>query len=159
MPGVFVQVLLAGLAFLACAESTSADCVSACQAATYCDSEMNASGECSRLLNDCYLNECNKTLYGAIAYGTQSGAVGWSYDFTDAPSAEKEALKNCAAHGDDCQVVVDFWNSCAAVAADGKTVAYGLGDNQSQAESVAIASCRDDGGSDCTVQAWSCAGP
>lgn len=152
--------VLAALAWIAAnCGSAEADCVSACQASTYCDSEMTVSGECSQRLNDCYANECNKTLYGAIAYGTESGAVGWSYDFNDAPSAEKEALSNCGAHGDDCQVVVDFWNSCAAVAADGATVGYGLGDNQGQAESGALTSCRKDGGSNCEVRAWSCTGP
>jgi hypothetical protein len=159
MNGIFFRILMASLALPAVAGTAKADCISACQASTYCDSEMNASGECGRRLNDCYLDQCNKTLYGAIAYGAQSGAVGWSYDFTDAPSAEKEALKNCGAHGDDCQVVVDFWNTCAAVAADGGTVAYGLGENQGQAESGALASCEDDGGSHCAVQAWSCTGP
>ncbi|WP_395020724.1 DUF4189 domain-containing protein [Dongia sp.] len=161
MPGVRVSIpiLVAGLGLIAASGLAHADCVSACQAATYCDSEMNASGECGRLLNDCYLNECNKTLYGAIAYGTQSGAVGWSYDFNDAPSAENEALKNCSANGNDCQVVVDFWNTCAAVAAGGGVVRYGLGDNQGQAEGGALAACQQDGGTQCTVQAWSCTGP
>ena len=71
-----VRVLFAlfGLGF--CAAAAKADCVSACQAATYCDSEMNASGECGRRLNDCYINECNKKTYGAIAYGRESGAYG-----------------------------------------------------------------------------------
>jgi hypothetical protein len=156
---VSIRVLVAGLGLVVAAGMAKADCVSACQASTYCDSEMNASGECGRLLNDCYLNQCNKTLYGSIAYGTRSGAVGWSYDFNDAPSAEKEALRNCSANGNDCRVVVDFWNSCAAVAADGTTIAYGLGDNQGQAEQGAIASCEEDGGSNCAVQAWSCTGP
>ena len=156
MSRVTVRVLLAGLGLLAVAETARADCVSECQAATYCDSDMTASGECSQRLNDCYARECNKTRYGAIAYGSESGAVGWSYDFDDAPAAEKEALGNCRAHGADCQVVVDFWNSCAAVAADGATVAYGLGDTESQAEEEAVAACEKGGGDSCDVQAWSC---
>jgi hypothetical protein len=157
MRGAFsIPVLSLCLGLLAAAETAEADCVSACQASTYCDSEMNASGECGRRLNDCYINECSKRLYGSIAYGRESGAVGWGYDFTDAPSAENEALKNCSANGNDCQVVVDFWNSCAAVAADGRIVAFGLGDNQGQAEGSAVAACQGDGGSNCEVQAWSC---
>jgi hypothetical protein len=141
------------------AGTAKADCVSACQASTYCDSEMNASGECGRRLNDCYVNECNKKTYGAIAYGTKSGAVGWSYDFDDAPLAENEALKNCRANGDDCQVVVDFWDTCAAVAADGSTVAYGLGDTRGEAQTGAVDSCEKDGGARCAVQGWACTGP
>jgi hypothetical protein len=148
---------LVGIALLAVSGAAQADCVSACQAATYCDSEMTVSGECSQRLNDCYATECNKKLYGAIAYGTQSGAFGTSYDFSDAPSAEKEALSNCRDHGDDCQVVVDFWNTCAAVAASGDIVRYGLGDTEDEAEGDAVATCEKDGGTQCAVQAWSCA--
>ena len=160
MRGLVRRSLVPALAWLlAGMTSAAADCVSACQASTYCDSEMNASGECSRRLNDCYINECNKRTYGSIAYGTQSGAVGWAYDFDDAPSAENEALNNCRANGDDCQVVVDFWNTCAAVAADRNTVAYGLGDTQGQAEGEALAACEKDGGLNCTIQGWSCTGP
>jgi hypothetical protein len=144
--------------FCATAGLAQADCVSECDAATYCDSEMHASGECARLLNDCYINECNRTTYGAIAYGSKSGASGWAYDFDDAPSAEKEAMRNCRANGDDCQVVVDFWNSCAAVAADGDTVSYGLGDTEQEAEDHAIAACSQSGGQSCNIQAWSCTG-
>ena len=135
-----------------------ADCVSACQASTYCDSEMNASGECGRKLNDCYINECNRKTYGAIAYGAKSGAYGFSHDFDDAASAENEALTTCRTNGDDCQVVVDFWNTCAAVAAAGDTVAYGLGDSRGIAEGEALAACAKDGGTNCAVQAWSCTG-
>lgn len=140
----------------AAAAPAAADCVSACQASIYCDSEMNASGECGRRLNDCYINECNKTLYGAIAYGPESGAVGWSYDFMDGPSAEKEALNNCGAHGRDCAVVVTFWNTCAAVAAEAQHVGYGFGDNEQQAQTEAMAACQKDDGQSCEIQAWSC---
>jgi hypothetical protein len=153
-------MLIAALAGLSSGTALArADCVSACQAATYCDSEMHASGECGRLLNDCYIDQCSRKTYGSIAYGARSGAVGWSYDFADAPSAENEALKNCSAKGDDCQVVVDFWNTCAAVATDQDLVAYGLGDTRGQAEDGAIAACAEDGGGDCAIQAWSCSLP
>lgn len=151
-----IRLFAVCLGLLAGATTAGADCVSACQASTYCDSEMNASGECGRRLNDCYINECNKTLYGAIAYGAESGAVGWSYDFDDAPSAEREALSNCSAGGSDCQVVVDFWNTCAAVAAGGGIVRYGLGGNEQLAQDQAMAACAQDGGSQCAIQAWSC---
>jgi hypothetical protein len=78
-----VHAALIGVGLCLAVDRAEANCVSTCQASTYCDSEMNASGECSRRLNDCYSNACNKRLYGAIAYGTQSGAYGWSYDFDD----------------------------------------------------------------------------
>jgi len=150
--------VLAALVWIAAGcGSAEADCVSACQASTYCDQEMNASGECGRLLNDCYLKECKRKIYGAIAYGSSSGAYGWSNDLADPQAAEQQALNNCKAHGDDCQVVVDFWNTCAAVAADQGTVGYGLGDTEDQAEEEAVAACEEDGGDNCAIQAWACA--
>jgi hypothetical protein len=152
--------LLAALAWIAAGTMPAqADCISDCAAATYCDSEMNASGACSTALNACYARECNRTSYGAIAYGAKTGAVGWSYDFDNAPAAEKEALTNCRANGDDCQVVVDFWNTCAAVAAHRGIVAYGLGDTRGLAEDQAAAACAKDAGAQCAIQAWSCTGP
>lgn len=154
MPDVRVSIPILFLCFGLLAAPAAADCVSACQASTYCDSEMNGSGECGRRLNDCYINECSKQLYGSIAYGAQSGSHGYSHDFDDAHSAENEALRKCAA--DDCEVVVDFWNTCAAVAAGGDIVRYGLGDNETLAQSYALTACEEDGGSNCSVQAWSC---
>jgi hypothetical protein len=133
-----------------------ADCVSECQASTYCDYEMEASGECARRLNDCYLDQCNRTRYGALAYDAESGAYGWSNDLDDTAAAEAQALANCREHGDNCAVVVDFWNSCAAVAASDAIVAYGLGDTRAAAEHQALGSCADDGGKDCAIQVWSC---
>ena len=157
--GLSFSVAVLGTALVASWEGARADCVSDCQAATYCDSEMHASGECADKLNACYLSACSrpKTLYGAIAYDAKSGAFGYSYDFRDGPGAEEKALAGCRAKGSSgCVVVVDFWNTCAAVAAAGTTVDYGLGKSQQIAESEAIAACTKDGGSGCEVQAWSC---
>lgn len=139
------------------AGTAQADCVSACQASTYCDSEMNASGECGRRLNDCYIDKCNRKRYGALAYDAESGAVGWSYDFDDATGAERKALVGCNEQGGDCKIVYDFWNSCAALAA-GNDGRYGVGraDTQQQAEADAIAACGQNGGKGCEVQAWGC---
>jgi serine/threonine-protein kinase len=156
--GLGFAIAVLGIAMIAPLASARADCVSDCEAATYCDSEMHASGECAEKLNACYLSECSKpkTLYGAIAYDSESGSVGYSYDFPDVPRAEEKALAACKATGTDCRVMVDFWNTCAAIATAGQTAAYGLGKSQQLAESEAIAACTKDGGSGCVVQAWSC---
>jgi hypothetical protein len=156
MQRVAVSILSICLGLFSAAGTAQADCVSACQASTYCDSEMHASGECGRRLNDCYINECNKKTYGAIAYGRESGAYGYAYDFSDPQSAENEAMSTCTVNGNDCRVVVDFWNTCAAIAADGNIVGYGLDDNESVAQDQALAACEKDGGSQCEVKAWSC---
>lgn len=159
MPRVTVfQVLSVCLSLLAPARMAAADCVSACKASVYCDSDMNASGECGRRLNDCYINQCSRKTYGSIAYGAESGSYGWSHDFDDAQSAENEALRSCRTTGTDCQVVVDFWNTCAAVAAGGRTVEYGLGESRGEAEDGALTACRDSGGAQCAIRAWACTG-
>jgi hypothetical protein len=151
------RVLFAGLGLAAAAETAQADCVSACQASTNCDSEMNASGECGRRLNDCYINECNKTLYGSLAYDADSGAVGWSYDFANQGDAERKAMSGCSEKSNNCKVVYDFWNSCAALAAaaDGSYSIEGA-DNEDGAQSRALASCKQNGGESCEIMVWGC---
>lgn len=159
-------ILVAGVGVIfglaAQAAPARADCVADCQSATYCDSQMNASGECSRRLNDCYLSECKRPSrsYGAIAYGAQSTAAGWAFDFGTAADAHRRALSNCTRHGDDCKVVVSFSNSCAAVAAGtNKRFATGQASNREEAQAKAVAACGRQGGTQCELQAWSCALP
>jgi hypothetical protein len=154
---VSVGVLLVCLGILVAERAAKADCVSACQASTYCDSEMNASGECGRLLNDCYINECNRTLYGALAYDAESRAFGWSYDFANQRDAEQKAMSGCSEKSANCKIVYDFWNSCAALAAatDGSYAIEG-GDNEAGAQSRALAACKQNGGQGCEIMVWSC---
>jgi len=136
-----------------------ADCVSDCDAATYCDSEMHASGECADKLGACYQRECGRVRYGAIAYDAESGAYGWSNELYDAPAAEARALANCREHSEACKIVYDFWNSCAALAADADhRYAIGRADTRQQAEAEAIAACRQETGTSCDVEVWSCTG-
>ena len=112
-------------------------------------------------LRDLCVKRCGEhaNSYGAIAYDSESGAVGWSYDFDDTAAAEQSALKNCAEHGDGCKVVVHFWNSCGAVAADDDHFTTGLGRNRADAEAKALTACGGAGGGKCEIQAWSCALP
>lgn len=154
--------LIVAAATMAMPFSTRADCVSECQASTYCDSQMNASGECGRALNNCYLSRCNRPsrLYGAIAYGAGSMAFGYAYDLPDAKAANRRALANCAKHGDDCEIVTSFSNSCAAVAAGNNSrFAVGQGGDERSARAMAADACRKAGGTRCEIQAWSCTGP
>ena len=154
---VSIQVVLSVcLGLCTAAGSAAADCVSACQASTYCDSEMSASGECGRRLNDCYINECSKTLYGALAYDAENGDYGWSADFDNQTDAEQKALAGCASSS-SCKIVYDFWNSCAALAAagDGSYSIQG-GDNQDAAQRSALADCARNGGLGCEIKVWGC---
>ncbi len=144
------------MGLLLAAGTTRADCVTACQASTYCDSEMNASGECGRRLNDCYINECSKKLYGALAYDAETRDYGWSADFENQSDAEQKALSSCSANS-NCKIVYDFWNSCAALAAasDGRYAIEG-GDNEDIAQRSALAACEQSGGQGCEIQVWGC---
>ena len=146
------------------ASPARADCVDDCQAAIYCDSTMYATGECNDKLSQCYQQQCNKSIeaFGAIAYGPDSQAFGYSYDSPDADSASSVAMSNCKKHGDDCQMVLNFSNSCGAVAAVSNASSFdiGRGATKDQAQFNAVAACKRRGGGDsCHVQLWSCALP
>ena len=110
-------------------------------------------------LRDMCVQQCRKpkVLFGAIAYGPQSEATGWSYDYETEDEARHHALSNCAKHGNDCRVVTSFSNACGAVAA-GSNQRYAIGEGVSatQAKADAIANCRSGGGTECDIQAWSC---
>ena len=141
-------------------EPARADCVSECQASTYCDSTMGS--ECGSRLNDCYLRECNRPTvsYGAIAYGKTSQAFGYSYGMNNTQAADKKALANCKTHGDDCAVVASMKNGCAAVAAaGGPGYAVAMGKTEEAAQSEALKSCKGNGIKGCEIQVWSCATP
>jgi hypothetical protein len=110
-------------------------------------------------LRDMCVKQCAKpkVTFGAIAYGPQSQAAGWSYDYETEDQARHHALSNCTPHGNDCRVVTSFSNSCGAVAA-GTNLRYAVGEgvSEKQAESDAMEKCRRAGGTDCDIQAWSC---
>ena len=95
--------------------------------------------------------------YGAIAYGRESGASGWAYNQGSASQADQVALKYCAAHGDDCEIVVRLTHSCGAVAAGGgDTVTSGTGSTRDEAQNAALSACRSRAGESCEIQAWTC---
>ena len=112
-------------------------------------------------LRDMCIKQCSKpkVTFGAIAYGPESEAVGWSYDYETEDEARHNALTNCAPHGNDCRVVTSFSNACGAVAAGAnKRYAIGEGVSEKQAEADAVANCSKAGGTECDIQAWSCTG-
>lgn len=149
------------LAVLGLQPAAHADCVSECQASTYCDSTMGS--ECGRRLNDCYLRECNNRStisHGAIAYGRSSQAWGYSHGMANAQAADRKALANCRSHGNDCAIVASFSSGCAAVAAGaGPGYAMSLGKTEEAAQAQALKSCRGNGIGSCEIQVWSCVDP
>ena len=112
-------------------------------------------------LRDLCLAQCRApaTLYGAIAYGARSTANGYAYGKASRGDAQRTAMVNCRAHGDDCKIVADYANSCAAVAAvEAKSrFATGGGRSRAEAEANALGACRKQVGGQCEIEVWSCA--
>jgi hypothetical protein len=95
--------------------------------------------------------------YGAIAYGRTSKAWGYSYRWGSRAKAERAAMKNCAQHGNDCEVMVWFNRKCGAVASgDGTDAFWGLGDSEAQARASAQKECEKGGSTACEVQVAHC---
>jgi hypothetical protein len=95
--------------------------------------------------------------YGAIAYGPTSGAWGYSHSWGSQAKAESVAKKNCAQHGNDCEVMVWFERKCGAVASGEDAAAFwGLGDSDGQARADAQNKCVQGSGKGCEVQVSQC---
>ncbi|MDX2028525.1 MAG: DUF4189 domain-containing protein [Alphaproteobacteria bacterium] len=140
----------AALALSAFSLPAHADCVSDCQASTYCD--YTAGWDCSSRLNACYQRECAKNNnsapryvggeYGAIAYDEDSGAYGMADASKDKDSAKKSAMRYCSKHGKNCEIVETFSNTCAAIARSVKgDVAWADDDDKRTAAEDAIKRC------------------
>ena len=96
--------------------------------------------------------------FGALAIeSNHGGAVGWSYSYNTKHDAETKAMSEC---GDDCTVVLDFWNGCAAYSADQSSdstvYGWGVGKTKEDAEDVAQTQCSDHDGDQCEIKAWAC---
>jgi len=153
-----------GAAFLlalAVAAPAHADCMSRCLAPYGCalDYESSRVGpRCSIPQIECEA-KCRDggesgPSFGAIAYSRSTGAVGWSYSFGLERAANAPALGNCARR--DCEVIVTFHDTCAAIAVGGGVVAWAWAGSQSRAEDDAKAECVKLGGKSCRVEAWAC---
>ena len=77
--------------------------------------------------------------YGAIAFSSESGATGYSYNFGSREEAEERALQECGA---GCEVVQWFKNACAALAVgDNNGWGTGWSGNREEAENIALNKC------------------
>jgi Domain of unknown function (DUF4189) len=101
------------------------------------------------------------TAYGALAYGKDSTAWGFSYGQSSAAVAAKVALDQCKPNGDDCRVVYNFSNTCAALAAVEEKGVYAAAHAASRrgAEQAAIAACTRDNGDGCVMEVSTCSLP
>ena len=92
---------------------------------------------------------------GAIAFSQTTGASGWSKNFDSKNAASNAALGYCNA--DDCKVVYNFTNSCAALAA-GTDGGYGVDWDVKlkRAERKALKACQNYSGGGCQIVVSAC---
>ena len=114
-------------------------------------------GECVRERQSCVETPPPSPNFGAIAYGSQSGAWGYSYNWDTRKQAEDQALAECQERAADCEVLVWYQRECGAVvSADGDNVYWGVGDGTGAAGENALAICKKDGGKNCTIRVEQC---
>lgn len=133
------------LFFALIAAPAFADCVSDCQASTYCG---GSSWECAQNQNICF-RSCNNSSseavsgeYGALAVGPESLAYGMSDRSPTEEKARKSAMRFCRKNGKDCEVVETYHNTCVAIAesSDG-TLGWDDDDDKKDAIAGAIKAC------------------
>jgi Domain of unknown function (DUF4189)/KTSC domain len=91
--------------------------------------------------------------FGAIAFSTRSGAIGYSYDFGSGQEAQMRALQKC---GYDCKVLIGFSNACGALAVgDGRGYGANWAENEQAAKDAAMKICSSTT-NDCSVVQWVC---
>ena len=102
--------------------------------------------------------------YGAIAHDRSTGSVGVSggkqYQFF----AKRAAIRGCKANGGkSCEVVIEFWNQCMAVARPRGAATAELvlqsGDSRDAATRAAVDGCAASTGGQCEVVQSSCSLP
>lgn len=115
----------------------------------YCGSaEVNCESECERKEG----NSARES-YGAIAYSLKDGSYGYSNGQGSRGEAEAAALNYCREYSKKCKAMVWFYNSCGAVASNGKKAGWGQDANEYAAQQKALKSC---GKKDCEVKVTHC---
>jgi Domain of unknown function (DUF4189) len=155
---IFVPVF--AVAWTAALAPARADCVSQCSMITPQVWPNDWESRKMSCLQSCG-NQPARISYGALAYGVQSTAWGYSYGKGSVAEAAREALSGCKPNGDDCKVVYDFHNTCAALAAvESKGVfASAYAPSKAGAEAAAMADCKRQYGNDCAVEVSACSLP
>ncbi len=137
------------------------DCYRDCMSASGCWNSMGESENrsfCSGMTATCS-TQCRSSgtkAYGAIAYSKKTEGYGYSDHWNDQKKAEKMALQYCSERGPGCKVMVWFYDSCGAVAADGKKTGWGQDFSEGAARKNALESCQKSGGKNCAVAVSHC---
>ena len=77
--------------------------------------------------------------YGSIAWSPSTGRTGKSRQYCTRQSADKKAVSDCGRK--DCRVEVWLNGNCGALAAGKGGEAYAVGDDQKEAERLALQQC------------------
>lgn len=94
--------------------------------------------------------------YGAIAFSQETGAHGYSYDYSSQRDAEIQAMAECRKYGRGCEVATWVRNGCAALAVgNGEGWGGDWGNNRSEAEDKALNRCYQNTGN-CQIRRWIC---
>jgi|SRR5579872_3235496 len=160
-----IVVPVLGFAGIASPAPAQADCMSSCSSTytsnVYGDSANSRLGDCQLR---CALQPQQPkriTAYGALAYGTDSTAWGFAYGQSSAAAASRIALNGCKPNGDDCKVVYNFSNTCAALAAveDKGVFATANASSKRGAEQASMAACTRQYGDGCVLEVSTCSLP
>lgn len=155
-----LKILLLVISFLLFPYLAFADCFSDCMGICWSSrSDENVSycsGTEARCETECRHGGANHKSYGAIAYSKNDGAYGFSDNWNDQTTAEKNAMDACTENGPGCEVIVWFFDSCAAVAGSGSIVSWGQDFRENGAKQKALAACEKQGGTKCNLKVSHC---
>lgn len=93
-------------------------------------------------------NDSQPRPFGAIAFGTDRGAEGISWNKGNQAEADQAALASCSKTGNNCKVVYRYRDTCAAlaVAAGAQHYEPATGDTEKSAQANATAVCQKNWG-------------
>lgn len=94
--------------------------------------------------------------FGAIAYDTESGRRGWSFNFDNPRGAERKAMQEC---GPGCEIILRFGNrQCGALASTENNHGWGAAWRRSsrEARDAAYENCQERNRSRCIIRMTEC---
>ena len=96
--------------------------------------------------------------YGALAT-SPSAAFGYSNNYDDLEAAKSRALTECTAVSTGCEVKQTFENTCVSIFKAGNgAMGWSWGHGRDEDNRLAMESCRNNKGEDCTSSARFCTG-
>jgi hypothetical protein len=156
---VLILLSLISLSWPGRAQDVNA-CIDHCFTMT-CSANPPGSSAKEACVSQCIEYTCRAPLkvWGAIAYSKADKAFGYSFELADQATARKVAMDNCRKHGSNCVVETAFNRACAALAAGGEHIGWGIDRSREAAEKRALSECALTGAKGCEIQTWVCSAP